>query len=368
MKGQATITVKDKNGNIKTSVKQHNKIFNMPQILLQDLADNGDIYFGNLNNEDVDFIDVIPLKDYFRSIYVHSEDLSLETPYDFKFPELIGGYIAGADIADYANIGVDNTTENKITLVWAWTPDKQKTLKSIALRPYFTSYMQDAGLYKKLSNDYFLKGNLLYKRRLDVSNNGFSFKMVDSNVYALHADNTKVIKCSGYTLYIYDLLTNSNIKTIGRIPVQANRISTFIKPDGTYEGFVTRTGHTDYVHYFTFDENGDNLTVTSSLPNGVPSTMSELCTVGEKFAIFQFGGNYYIYDYSTQKYIINKTPCVSYGYADTNIKHALSESSNTNVHIRPVPYFNTTALNLSAPVTVEAGETITITYEITATE
>lgn len=367
MKGQATITVKDKNGNIKTSVKQHNKIFNMPQILLQDLADNGDIYFGNIDNSVAKYVNIIPLKNYFRSIYIHSEDLSLETPYDFKFPELIGGYTGGTEIPDYANVSVYNTTADKITLTWAWTPDKQKTIKSIALRPYFDSLMPSADLCKKLNNDYFLIGNSLYKRTFNVSENGFSLKKVDSNVYAPHADNTKVIRRKGYSLYIYDLLTESNIKTIGSLGIQADSISTFIKTDGTYEGFACITSQTTSGIYFTFDADGENFTVTSSLPNAFPSTMSEMCTVGEKYLLVQSGSNYYIYDYSTQKYIINKTPCVSSGYTDTNIKHASYRTGASEAYAIPVPYFNTTVLNLSAPVTVEAGETITITYEITAT-
>lgn len=370
MKGQATITVKDKNGNIKTSVKQHNKIFNMPQILLQDLADNAEFYTGDNVSEEmtVKYIEPLTLKDYFRYLYVYSEDLSLETPYDFKLPQLIGGRATGTGLADYANISVENLTNDKITLTWAWTSDKQKTIKSIALRPCFKSA---GAMFKRLSNNYFIFGQSLYKKEVDLSKNGYSIREVAEGPFAPHSDNTKVFKIDDLNgLYLFDLQTETNIKTIGWLSSYPhNKLCVLKKADGTYEGFATHSAQGDRFCRFTFDGNGDNFVTNEAMPESLPSTATQICAIFDKFLLFYNDTDYGIYDCETQRSIISKSLLVAIGCFDTDIKHLRTGTGYSGEDkIVLVPYFNTTALNLSAPVMVEAGETITITYEITATE
>ena len=369
MKGQATITVKDKNGNIKTSVKQHNKIFNMPQILLQDLADNAEFYTGDdvSKNMKTTYIESLALKDYFLSLYVYSEALSLENPYDFKLPQLIGGRTAGTGLADYANISVYNATNDKMTLTWAWTPDKQKTIKSLALRPRCQVL---GAMFKRLSNNYFIFGQSLYKKELDLSKNGYSIREVAEGPFAPHSDNTKVFKIDDLNgLYLFDLQTESNIKTIGRLSFYPlNELCVLKKADGTYEGFATHNQTGYRFCRFTFDGNGDNFVQDEAKPESLPSTATRICAIFDKFLLFKNGKDYGIYDSVTQQSIMSKAPLVAVGCFDADIKHLRDATGASGQDkIVHVPYFNTTVLNLSAPVTVEAGETITITYEITAT-
>ena len=355
MKGQATITVKDKNGNIKTSVKQHNKIFNMPQILLQDLADNGDIYLTDAFSTSQKTYRPISLKNYFRRLTAHSEDLSLTDPYDFKFPELIGGYTAATGHSEYANASVYNVTDDKITLTWAWTPAEQKTIKSIALHSQIDNSGADCSC-KKIKNDMILMGNFLYKKSIGLSNSGYNFEQI-SGIFAPGKDDNILIRCDNSKFYLYDTTTETNTKEIESTSYNWSRLLAYHYPHGGYFIETARYSFSRWDYQgFTFDDDGSNF---QSLSAKVYA--SSWLQINNRYFIKDYG----YFDMETEKEMYSADYLASTGVFD---KTKLMFVDESNANIIPIPIFNTTALNLSAPVTVEAGETITITYEITATE
>lgn len=146
MKGEALITVKDKNGKIKQQVKEKNLVFDIPKDLLKNYLGELDLgimgagctgYAGQISSNYVAMLQIIDFKDWFRSIKVNDETCDTTDYTDWKMPVLYGGDTAKqqANRTRYAALDGNNSSisTNIMKQVWTWTGCPNFTIRSLNL-------------------------------------------------------------------------------------------------------------------------------------------------------------------------------------------------------------------------------------------
>jgi hypothetical protein len=155
MKGEALITIKDKNGKIKQQVKETNVVFDIPKELTKKMIENADLELGTTENgfsnattaDMSSMLSVITAyEDWFRSIKINDEECSEVDFKDWKMPVLFGGEIASANSnrKRYAYYDTANSskTGNLLKKSYTWNDCPAFTLKSINLCHYVASTSQ----------------------------------------------------------------------------------------------------------------------------------------------------------------------------------------------------------------------------------
>lgn len=144
MKGEAIITVKNKDGIIKKQIKEKNVVFDIPKELLKQML--GFVDFGSLGGQPTSYSGsggascinfALDLKDWFSSIKINDEECSTTDYMDFKMPVLYGGEIQSAQTSRsryaYIDTGSSTTTNNVMRKVWTFNHCPSFMLRSINL-------------------------------------------------------------------------------------------------------------------------------------------------------------------------------------------------------------------------------------------
>lgn len=132
MKGTAHIVVKDKYGNIKTNVTEHNTITEAFKNRVQTWL-NGIEKYQNYENSGKGRFPAAS-EGYFNGIFVNEATIADDK--DIPIPAFIGGQTAKANASNnmYSSTSTHTADDTKIQNTWAWTADKAYTIKSIALK------------------------------------------------------------------------------------------------------------------------------------------------------------------------------------------------------------------------------------------
>ena len=132
MKGTAHIVVKDKYGNIKTNVTEHNTITDAyKNILSQYLQKLPEVVASKSSGGKTYFPE--PSDKYFDGIMLHEKACSDDK--DIPLPVLIGGQTAKSNSTNNTYSAASSVVKNKdkIQNIWSWTAEKALTIRSICL-------------------------------------------------------------------------------------------------------------------------------------------------------------------------------------------------------------------------------------------
>ena len=133
MKGTAHIVVKDKYGNIKTNVTEHNTITDAyKNILAQYLQKLPEVVASQTSGSNLTYFPE-PSYKYFDGIMLHEKACSDDK--DIPLPVLIGGQTAKSNSTNNAYSAASSVVKNKdkIQNIWSWTAEKALTIRSICL-------------------------------------------------------------------------------------------------------------------------------------------------------------------------------------------------------------------------------------------
>lgn len=200
MKGTAHIVVKDKYGNIKTNVTEHNTITDayknilaqylqkLPEVVASSDSGSGQTYFPE------------PSQKYFDGIMLHEKACTDDK--DIPLPVLIGGQTAKSNSANNTYSAASSTVKNKdkIQNIWSWTAEKALTIRSICLHDsdFVNSFVFDNALAQ------LHVWNLTNTKRLAVnaysygSNAGYYFGTKQTNVSLLGENIGNFTRLSNY--------------------------------------------------------------------------------------------------------------------------------------------------------------------------
>lgn len=146
MKGEALITIKDKNGNIKKQVKEKNVVFDIPKELMKFLIKGANFPGGKntLPTSSSTEVNPVPLytlsyiqsyEDFFKAIKINDEECDTTDYKDFKVPVLFGSEADQLQTTNtrYAKYDSNNSSKNDNVLkkVYTWNNCPAFTLKSI---------------------------------------------------------------------------------------------------------------------------------------------------------------------------------------------------------------------------------------------
>ena len=240
MKGTAHIVVKDKYGNIKTNVTEHNTITDAFKNRVQAWL-NGIEKYQNFDSKGR-----FPstTTQYFNGIFVNEATIADDK--DIPIPAFIGGQVAKSNASNnmYSSTSTHTADDTKIQNTWAWTADKAYTIKSIALKNgLFANSFQslqeswgntDVAMVIKLnSNKVLLTGNSYqwqcfgelknrvqnvtknYGNLVKASEGYLKFFPLYSNEIALLSSSTSVPATGSYVykIYIFDKDDITNYST-----------------------------------------------------------------------------------------------------------------------------------------------------------
>ncbi len=148
MKGEAIITIKDKNGKIKQQVKEPNLVFDIPKELIKQYISNADMgsWAGGTNNSSGAIVPIsitspmdyfMQYQDFFGSIRLNSEECSTTDYKDFKMPVIWGSEYNRVDSNNkrYSQYDTANSSMvgNVLKRCYTWNDCPAFTLKSINL-------------------------------------------------------------------------------------------------------------------------------------------------------------------------------------------------------------------------------------------
>lgn len=149
MNGEALITIKDKNGNVKQQVKEKNLVFDIPKDLVRQYIVEADLGLGANNgygssgysgSVSSGLAEITCYEDWFRAIKVNDEACSELDYKDWKMPVLFGGETARIQSNNqrYAYYDTVNSlkSDNVLKKVYTWNNCPEFTLKSINLCHY----------------------------------------------------------------------------------------------------------------------------------------------------------------------------------------------------------------------------------------
>lgn len=162
MKGEALITVKDKDGNVKKQVKETNTVFDIPKEIIKETLQNIDVgevngvnYTTPPNDHITNFVAnpisyAMAYDMWFRSIYINDENTSEVDYKDWKMPVLFGGEYSSQNTSNkryaYYDTASSSRNDNKLKKVYIWTNCPAFSLKSINLKNERNSYT-DASIF-----------------------------------------------------------------------------------------------------------------------------------------------------------------------------------------------------------------------------
>lgn len=402
MKGQAFITIKDKNGNIKYNGKHNNQITDIFKKSMQQYLNDLPWLESNCTPPTREASD-------FQGITLHSEDLTDEL--NMKPILLTGGTSAkGSRDWHYAAAISAIVEESKISTSWSWAIEEPLSIKSLALcNESFVGdtdkIVQFAGFVSNKGFGWFLNDNskgyakkqvadltkLRKSNKGGISRTGFSYGGVTYNEeYVLRGENTIL------TLSLEDYFKPTKSEEFEAKALRSFNISQF---NGAYQPSsyfrILSTAAKDYIITF-YNSSYDNIAIYE-FPRSASSetfepikvfenigthsySMYEGCQVSDSVILNKDADTQFIisiksdgsvdgrllplraigtrmYDIrlmTTCPRTINQSYIVNYGAGNTTAQ-------------KPI-FAHTTILNLETPITVEAGDILNITYEITATE
>lgn len=152
MKGEAIITVKDKNGNIKTQVKETNLVFDIPKEIVKQIIQNIDLGENNSTSSSPNISSyasnpisvAISYDTWFRSIFINDETCSEVNYKDWKMPVLYGGEYVSQNTSNkryaYYDTASSSRTENRLKKVYIWNQCPEFLMKSINLKHDMNAY------------------------------------------------------------------------------------------------------------------------------------------------------------------------------------------------------------------------------------
>lgn len=233
MKGTAHIVVKDKYGNIKTNITEHNTITDAYKNRVQAWLNGIEKY----QNFGTSYKGQFPATTdgYFNGIFVNEKTIADDK--DIPIPAFIGGQVAKSNSSNnmYSVASTHTADDTKIQNTWAWTADKAYTIKSLALKDAtfannFNSIQGGFGntsvamVLKLNSNKVLLTGNSYqwqcfgelknrvksvtknYGNLVKVSESYFKFPPLYSNEIALLSSSISAPVTAGsvYKIYVFD--------------------------------------------------------------------------------------------------------------------------------------------------------------------
>lgn len=407
MKGQAFITIKDKNGNIKYSGKHNNQITDIFKKSMQQYLNDLPWLESNCTPPTREAAD-------FQGITLHSEDLTDEL--NMK-PILLTGGTSAKGSRDWHYTAAINAVieESKISTSWSWAIEEPLSIKSLALcnekfvgnadriEPFY-GFVSNKGFAWRTSSFSIKKGYIkeqtanltkLRKRRA-VAN-----IQVEQSAGGVTYNNEYVIAYQNvfYVLSMEDWLggiTTSENESKALRSFNYSQFNGAFYSDSYFK--ILSTAAKDYIitHY---NNSYDNLAVYE-LPRLINTGMFEPVAIfsSERIGSSSFtkgtqtsdgcilylnddkqfiitvkndgtidGRNVVLrgtaYDGSTSTIPRQIAACPR----TINQSYIVNYGANFNVAQKPI-FAHTTILNLEAPITVEAGDILNITYEITATE
>lgn len=139
MKGEALITIKDKNGKIKQQVKENNLVFDIPKELMKEYLRNIDFGESEMSAHFTSKCSFINRFDnWFGAIFLNDELCSEQDFKDWKMPVIYGGEtaVANANRTRYALYTAANSTKvgNIMKKSYTWNNCPAFTLRSINLK------------------------------------------------------------------------------------------------------------------------------------------------------------------------------------------------------------------------------------------
>lgn len=410
MKGQATVTVTDKNGKIKSQTTEHNVVFDIPKMLWQ----------NSLNTQTSMSVEYpysyMSMQEYFKDICVNDKEISTTDPFNVVVPILTGSDFApatGIGTHTLYNSTASSIVGNQMIRRWDWPAIAQAmSVKSISLgykdKTTFKVGSRLCPTTTLLPNGYFLSvkdpGISLYKRKSTVkfSSGKFDSDLVVSNIILSPTDPSYPPK-----IYLYQLKNNE----FAFLSYSAD--------------ITTPTTGTTYLHIITFETTGivsSRHWALTEFGAGFSSVLPEnMCcaTINDKnyicinknstnYGIFEIPdtqtapsagltGTEYVaqssnsgigaisdsflfkFSYYCKALIINANNTVTikdkcFNYYNTSSGHDFAggidslrgEISFTYNKLNPLTRVNTTALNFATPIAVAQGDTLSIVYTLTA--
>ena len=400
MKGQAFITIKDKNGNIKYNGKHNNQITDIFKKSMQQYLNDLPWLESNCTPPTREAAD-------FQGITLHSEDLTDEL--NMK-PILLTGGTSAKGSRDWHYAAAINAVveESKISTSWSWAIEEPLSIKSLALcNEKFVGSTDRAVLFAGLVSN---KGFAWY-----TYYNGYGYiKEQAADLTKLRKKRTYtepiILRTSGGVTYNEEYVTQ-NKKTIYVLPMKdwlkgvssseyatkalrsfsASQFNGMYAPSA-YDFKILSTAAKDYIIAFY---NSSNNIAIYELPRSASSETFEPIKVFENTAAgfeagCQFSDSVILYKSSDTQFIISIKSDGSVDGRSFPLRYVgVISSSNSGRPIAACPrtanqsyivnygldndvaqkpiFAHTTMLNLEAPITVEAGDILNITYEITAT-
>ena len=205
MKGTAHIVVKDKYGNIKTNVTEHNTITDAyKNILTWYLSNLPEVAASTTTSGFTKTYFPEPSQKYFDGIMLHEKACSDDK--DIPMPVLIGGQKAKSNSTNNTYSSASSVVKNKdkIQNIWSWTAEKALTIRSMCLHDsdFVDSFVFDNAL------EQLYVWNLTNTKRLAVnaysygSNSGYYFGTKQTNVSMLGENIGNFTRInSGYTIF-----------------------------------------------------------------------------------------------------------------------------------------------------------------------
>lgn len=152
MKGEALITVRDKNGNIKTQVREKNTVFDLPKEIIKLLIANANLgplggnTYSTPGNQTVSptlsspFACITAYAEWFRCLKVNDVECSTTDFKDWKYPVLMGGEYTAQNTANKRYAYIDTTKMQKSGKImkkyYSWMDCPAFTLRSLNLCHY----------------------------------------------------------------------------------------------------------------------------------------------------------------------------------------------------------------------------------------
>lgn len=400
MKGQAFITIKDKNGNIKYNGKHNNQITDIFKKSMQQ-------YLNDLPWLESNCTPPTRAAADFQGITLHSEDLTDEL--NMK-PILLTGGTSAKGSRDWHYTAAINAVveESKISTSWSWAIEDPLSIKSLALcnERFVGSTSLTGPFYGFVSNKGFAWGRsatsgyvktdnpdlskLRKKRQKTSINYSYYYGGVTYNQEFVTYSNSKI-----YVLSLEDWLGGITTSEYESKALRSFSASQF---NGKYQSYfrILSTATKDYI--ITFYNYYASIAIyelprSASLETFEPIKVFENINTNDSSmrAGCQISDSVILYKSSDTQFIIS---IKSDGSFDGRLfpLGSVGETSTTSTYSRPIaacprtinqsyivnygedndvaqkPIFaHTTILNLEAPITVEAGDILNITYEITAT-
>jgi len=306
MKGTAHIVVKDKYGNIKTNVTEHNTIADAFKNRVQAWLNGIEKYQNSDSNNKGRFPSTTT--EYFNGIFVNEATIADDK--DIPIPAFIGGQVAKANVSNnmYSVTSTHTADDTKIQNTWTWTADKAYTIKSLALKNgafanNFQSLQESWGnttvamVLKLNSNKVLLTGNSYqwqcfgelknrvktvtknYGNLVKASSGYLKFFPLYSNEVALLSSSASApaTGSSVYKIYVFDKDDITNYSTA--TPKRSFAITQFEGMSGQNTSVSIAIIPTEQADYLFFSKNATELFVYKIPRSATEETIPKVQTI-----------------------------------------------------------------------------------------